>query len=287
MISEDFKPMLASPVDWDTCTWPKAISRKLDGIRCIVMGGVAFSRKLKPIPNEFIQAKVGHLQGYDGELLVGDPTNPMVYRNSYSGIMSRTGEPDFKFYVFDRVDVDAPWKDRFVTLEESDAVVRVPHITVHDKQTAVDLSEQFIAEGYEGAMLRGPLSPYKHGRSTTKQGWLLKIKEWDSREMFVERQTERLHNTNEATRDALGYIERSSAKSGKVGLGTMGTLVGRDLETGTPMEVVTGFTDAERDWFWSRDVSGLIIRYRCMKYSGGYDRPRVAVYEGLRSELDL
>lgn len=282
-----FKPMLADPVNWDICTFPKAISRKLDGIRAVVIDGVAYGRSLKPIPNKFIQAQIGNLHGYDGELIVGAANDLMTYRNSTSGVMSVEGEPNFTFHVFDRWDVDGPWHERYAQLAEGERVKIVPHITVHSVDDAQGMAEQFIAEGYEGAMLRCPKSPYKHGRATTKQGWLLKVKEWETREMRAESMTERMHNTNEATRNALGYIERSSAKDGKVGLGTMGTLVGRDLESGVPMEVGTGFTDDERAWFWSRDVAGLIVKYRCMKYSGGYDKPRMAVYEGLRSEIDL
>lgn len=281
------KPMLADPVNWDKCTFPKAISRKLDGIRCVVCDGVAYSRSLKPIPNKFIQSKIGHLHGYDGELIVGEPNDPMVYRQSNSGVMSIEGEPDFTFHVFDRWDIYGPWRVRYETLAAQPFVRVVPHFTVHTVDDAMQPADHFISEGFEGAMLRDPESPYKHGRATTKEGWLLKVKQWETREMVVKGVTERQHNTNAAVRNELGYIERSSAKGGKVGLNTMGTLVGRDLETGVEVEVGTGFTDDERAWFWSRDVAGLIVKYRCMKYTGGYDKPRMAVYEGLRSENDL
>lgn len=282
------KPMLASPVDWDICTFPKRISTKLDGIRTVIIDGVAYSRSLKPIPNQFIQSKIGHLNGYDGELIVGSPTDPLVYRTSNSGIMSKAGEPDFTFFVFDRWDMDAPWVERFNSLSESHPRVKVlPHMTVHNAKDAIEVTEHFLNQGYEGAMLRDPNSPYKHGRATTKQGWLLKVKEWEDSEMMVEGQTERMHNTNAATRNELGYIERSSAKDGKVGLDTMGTLYGRDIHDGRPVEVGTGFTDDERAYFWSLDPVGLIVRYRRMKYSGGYDNVRMAVYEGLRDPADL
>ena len=45
--------------------------------------------------------------GLDGELIVGEPNAVDVYRTTNSGVMSADGEPDVKFYVFDRWD----WPD--------------------------------------------------------------------------------------------------------------------------------------------------------------------------------
>jgi DNA ligase-1 len=281
------KPMLASPVNWDTCTFPKYVSPKLDGIRCLIKDGVAYSRSLKPIPNKFIQSKVSHLHGHDGELIVGSPTDHMVYRNTNSGVMSVEGEPEFAFYVFDRWDVAGPWSVRFNQVAVDPIVVRVPHIAVHTTEDAIGMVDQYLSEGYEGGMLRHPDSIYKFGRATTKEGFLLKVKEWVTSEMIVEGMTERMHNSNEAKINALGYTERSTAKEGKVGLGTMGTLYGHDMISGRRVEVGTGFSDHERAEFWKTYVAGLIVRYRAMKYSGGYDNPRMAVYEGIRNPIDL
>ena len=57
-------------------------SPKLDGIRCMIQDGVALSRSLKPIRNEFIQSILSNpmFDGLDGEIISGDPTANDVYR---------------------------------------------------------------------------------------------------------------------------------------------------------------------------------------------------------------
>jgi len=76
-IPEGFKPMLAvehSKVK--TQNFPYYLSEKLDGIRCIVFDGAAYSRSLKLIPNLSIQAYVNYwahiLEGFDGELALAE-----------------------------------------------------------------------------------------------------------------------------------------------------------------------------------------------------------------------
>lgn len=54
-IPEGFKPQLAiEHTKVKTQPANMYMSEKLDGIRCIVFGGVAYSRSLKPIPNTSI-----------------------------------------------------------------------------------------------------------------------------------------------------------------------------------------------------------------------------------------
>jgi len=289
---KQFKPMLASPVDWDKVTWPKYIARKLDGIRCLIIDGVAMSRSLKPIPNQHIQDTVSHLEGLDGELICGEPNDINVYRTSNSGIMSRDGKPDFMFHVFDMWDMNAPWVDRFDQLLDikHERVQIVPHIRVHGPVEAQELTDLFISEGYEGSMLRDPKGHYKNGRATSKEGYLLKVKEWEDSEMTVYAMIERMQNQNPATINELGRTSRSLAKAGLVPSGTMGTLIGTDVHDGRTVEVGTGFSDEERARFWGlRDSLGLVpmVKYKRMKSTGGYDKPRHASYVGLRSALDI
>ena len=101
---DKFKPLLAVQADLDNLDYTDLLlSPKLDGIRAIVIDGVVLSRSLKPIPNLYIQSLFKHLEFYDGELIVGSPTAPDVYRTSNSGCMSVNGMPDVTFYVFDHI----------------------------------------------------------------------------------------------------------------------------------------------------------------------------------------
>lgn len=289
---KDFKPMLASPVDLDKLTYPRLVSVKLDGIRCIVKDGVAMTRSLKPIRNKFIQSKISHLEGLDGELVVGAPNARDVYRVSNSGIMSGDGEPDFKFYVFDNFNHSGGFFDRHNSLKDvkSDWVEVLDHVMVHDRERLDDMEAEAVDTGYEGLMLRDVHGPYKFGRSTTREGYLLKLKQWDDSEMVLSHMVERMHNTNEAKTNELGRTQRSTAKEGLVPMGTMGTLVGVDIHSGVTVEVGTGFSDELRAWFWERRHSIKeipVVKYKCVKSTGVYDKPRHAVYVGFRDVTDI
>jgi DNA ligase 1 len=77
-----FEIMLSGkcPKDLTGIKYPILASPKLDGIRCIMINGVAMSRTLKPIPNLYVQERLKNLpNGLDGELIVGNPTNPDVF----------------------------------------------------------------------------------------------------------------------------------------------------------------------------------------------------------------
>ena len=94
------KPMLATEVDFNKLRYPVYTQPKLDGIRVIIKDGVVYSRSLKAIPNKHVQALFRHLQGVDGELIVGNPTAHDVFQKTTSGVMSKEGEPDVTLYAF-------------------------------------------------------------------------------------------------------------------------------------------------------------------------------------------
>lgn len=285
-----FKPLLASAADLDKLTFPRLASPKLDGIRCIVIDGVALSRSLKPIPNAHIQACIGRPEynGLDGELIVGDPTSPTCYRDSNSGVMSRDGEPDFTFHVFDRIDSGDPFEVRLMSLFLLDLpyVSVVPHFVVSSMEELDEREAQWLELGYEGVMLRDPGGRYKHGRSTAKEGILLKVKRFTDAEYEVVGFEERMHNANEAKRNALGHIERSSHKENKVGRGDLGALMLKH-PNGT-FTCGTGFTDADRAEIWANQGQylGRLAKVKSFEI-GVKDLPRFPVWLGWRGEEDL
>src|SRR5690554_1371146 len=83
--------------------FPLYASAKLDGVRAVVKDAMLVSRTLKRIPNGYVQDCLGHdgLEGLDGELTVGPANHPNVMQATTSGVMSREGEPDFIYWVFD------------------------------------------------------------------------------------------------------------------------------------------------------------------------------------------
>ena len=114
-----FKPLLSATIeDTSKLKYPCFVSVKLDGIRCLVIDGVAVSRNLKPIRNKHVQACIGKTEynGLDGELIVGDPFAKDCYRVTNSGVMSEDGEPDFSFYVFDAFDAEGGFDTRLSSI---------------------------------------------------------------------------------------------------------------------------------------------------------------------------
>ena len=287
-----FKPLLAKEVDWDLLTYDHLwLSPKLDGIRAIVRDGVVMSRNLKPIPNAHVQKLFGHLENYDGELIVGDPRAKTVYHDTYSGVMSSDGEPNVRFFAFDHIEEpDADYETRYEKLVESDIVVVLCQHMVCSRDEIHALEERYLAEGYEGVMLRkarGPNSKYKFGRATAKSCTLLKVKRFVDSEAEIIGFEELMKNGNEATEDALGHTVRSSHKENLIPMDMLGAFICRTPE-GVEFKIGTGMTMAERNDFWfSRGaLEGAIVKYKSFKI-GEKDAPRFPVFLGFRSPIDI
>lgn len=299
-----FKPLLAEPVEnLDALRYPLYASPKYDGIRCIIINGVATSRSLKPIPNRFIQSVLARhdLNGLDGELMVNGS-----FQDVTSGIMSGDGEPDFTFWVFDDcTNPDAAFISRDSQAHERVLRLGSPRVRHVEQRLIVarDRLDEFfqanLAAGYEGVMVRSAGGRYKFGRSTVKEGILLKLKPFADAEATVVGFEERMHNANEATTNALGRTERSSHQAGLVPMGTLGALIVKNetLWPGRTFNIGTGFTDAQRSKLWEiRNLPwiasgplGLIGRTAKFKFQaiGTKDVPRIPVFLGWRDARDM
>jgi DNA ligase-1 len=298
-----FKPLLASPAELDSLIYPLYASPKLDGIRAMVRDGKLVSRKLLPIPNKHVQRYVlgtkwnqtriaadlrGNIEGFDGELILGDPTAHDVYRKTNSAVMSFDKEPAITFHVFDHFGMGGGYQDRLARL--TDMLVGAPLPFVLHPQTVINdrleldtFEEHCIKLGYEGIITRRMDGHYKFGRSTAKEQIMLKVKRFEDSEAEVLGTIEEMFNGNEAERDALGRTKRSKAKAGLVGKGTMGALSVRDLKTGVEFEIGSGFTAADRAREWK---PGTIVKYKFFPV-GVKDKPRHPVYIGERARIDL
>lgn len=288
------KPMLSAKLeDPTTVRFPVLASPKLDGIRCLIIAGVPFSRNLKHIPNRhvFETLKSLKLPALDGELIVGDPKAPDCYRRTSSGVMSRDGEPDWTFWVFDHF-MDGPFEDR---LREAKRVVHklghkrvrmVPHVKIDSVERLLEFESNNLLAGFEGIMGRSLGGVYKQGRATLTCGSLWKLKRFTDGEARVVGFDEQMHNGNTLTRDELGRAKRSSHQAGKSPKGTLGALKVVDLASGIDFDIGTGFTDAERAAIWADREGwlGRIVKYKSLTV-GVKDRPRHPVYLGERKDL--
>ena len=282
MIPEGFKPQLAiEQTKVKTQPSNMYMSEKLDGIRCIIFDGVAYSRSLKRIPNLSIQAYVQHhaesMEGMDGELIVGDKNAPDVFNQSTSGVMRIEGEPDFTFWVFDRWHPTQTWIERFTRLvnyTRFPARVKVlEHLTVESETQIDEFEATMLAQGAEGVMLRDSDATYKCGRSGTKNPELQKVKRFVDNEFEIIGWEPKYTNTNEATVNELG---------------TMGSLILRTSK-GDTFSCGSGMTDAIREDLWERreTLMGQLAKVKYFDVGNGYNVPRFPVLVGIRHKDDL
>lgn len=294
------KPMLAAAMrpekgqTLETLSYPLLASHKIDGIRCLIIDGKAMSRSLKPIPNRHVQRMLGHaaLNGLDGELMVGDSFQAVT-----SGIMSHDGKPDFTFHVFD--DFTDPrlrygervrrYLHRVLELRDTifENLVGVDTTLIRDFAALAAFTERCLELGYEGAMVRDPEGHYKFGRATFKEGLLTKVKPFEDAEAYVYGFEEQMENTNEKTVNELGRGKRSSHKAGKVGKGTLGSLLLKSKEFGE-FKCGTGLDDALRQEVWDNQTRYMNqqVTFRFQRI-GMKDKPRIPAFKGFRHLDDL
>ena len=286
-----FKPMLASPAEDHLIQWPVLASAKLDGVRAIVRGGVVLSRALKPIPNKNVQKRFSHLEHFDGELIVGASNDPDVLRATTSGVMRVDGDPEVSFHVFDHIASPlTPYSQRHHELllvkKPAAGVTIVKQTRLFDADGLREYEQTVLKQGFEGVMLRRPDAPYKFGRSTAREGFLLKVKRFHDAEFEIVGFEEEMFNANEATTSELGRTKRSSHKANKIPKDRLGALV---LKYGdTTFNCGTGFNDAERERIWAERDSYLGKLAKIKYFAHGIkDVPKLSSFLGIRDERDM
>jgi DNA ligase 1 len=259
-----FKPMLADNVELNEIKFPVYASPKLDGVRCVVFGGVAYSRSLKHIPNRHVQtwAKTNEilLEGLDGELCVGSLTEPGLLRRTTSVVMSHDKPDAFSFQVFGLVN-DEPFVDRLNKLNrmanwqgeefETANIQFVKQTLIIDENELFEYERVQLSLGYEGTMVASPGGKYKFGRASVKSAELLKRKPFVDAEFLIVGYEPMYHNDNEAKTNELGRTARSTSKSGLVELDTLGSFVCQvsAMDTRT-FNVGTGYDMDTRAKLW-------------------------------------
>lgn len=293
------RPMLADKANIDKLKFPLLASPKYDGIRAIKEDGKLLSRKFKPIPNDHTRILLEkHLpDGVDGELIVLNGS----FNDCQSAFMSIDGSPNFEYHLFDYVNVSLsiPFIKRLAALKSmySDlSEVIKPYIKLVEQKLISNMEElieyeaKCVSMGYEGVMVRTLDAPYKCGRSTIKEGFLLKIKRWEDSEGRIISLEEQMRNENDAEIDELGLMKRSSSKSGMIPANTLGKFIIEDCHTGIILGVGTGegLTKELRQDIWNHrdEYIGKIITYK-FQPSGVKTAPRFPIWKGFRSEDDF
>ncbi len=298
-----FQPMLAEKIaDINELVYPVIASPKLDGIRCVIVDGQPLTRKLKPIPNLYIRKNLEGLPELDGEILIYTDDRLLglkSFNDTQSAVMREDGEPHFVYHVFDcfkqpelgfsgRLDIARA----YISVAHANSgfyryVQPLMHHKIREPERLGVYEEQCLIEGHEGVMIRHPAGPYKFGRSTKKEAYLLKLKRFSDLEGKVIGFKQRMHNANEQTVDERGYSKRSSHKAGKVPMDQVGSFI-LQMENGKEFDCGSGLTEAQRKKYWKEQESLLgkfiTVRYQHLTEDGV---PRFPVFVGFRDERDM
>ena len=294
-----FRPMLAC-LGYDV-TFPVFASPKVDGIRALNVDGKILSRSMKPIPNDIIRDILEQLlpPGADGEISYGD-----TFQDCTSMVMSKLKAPEkpFRFYWFDyvKMSLDTPYVERMCDMKEAfgdmqhrlenlqDMVTIIPlfPVSIYSQDELDAYEQKCLDDGFEGIMIRSFDGPYKSGRSTLKEGYLLKIKRFMDAEATIIGFGELMHNNNEAITNALGHTKRSSHQANKSASRTLGSFIVKNANN-TVFNVGSGLTAEQRQQYWNeRDtLLGQLIKFKYMAV-GVKNAPRYPVFLGFRSVLD-
>lgn len=272
-------PMLAATIrtEDDVPKFPLLATPKVDGVRALMIGGRLVSRTLKPVPNRRIRAILERLlpEGADGEIYCGD-----LYTTT-STVMSFDAGGNFKFFWFDwAYDVNVPYKrrvlliDTYMAVHETDSNYVLPLMprAIHCLDELYTYEKQILDQGFEGLMLRVPNGKYKSGRSTIKEGLLVKLKRFTDSEAIIIGTEELVH--------------RAGLQTGEAG-DTLGAIVA-EAPDGTVFRIGTGYTADQRLALWAnRDIIvGKAVKYKYAE-KGSKDRPRCPVFLGIRHEDDM
>ncbi len=287
------KPMLAGRCfDTFKLQFPVWVTPKLDGIRCLKIKGKALSRNFKPIPNISITEWIERLipDNTDGELIIpGAPFNETT-----SVVMSEDKPGDAVFYyIFDYVkdELTKPYVERMSDLKDlkiKGNVKLVLPVLINTEKELSKFEHKCLEDGFEGIMIRTENSPYKCGRSTEREGYLLKLKRFEDSEAEITGVEEKQHNGNVAEKDAFGRSKHSSHKAGMVPMGVLGAFLVKDIKTGIDFKIGSGYNDEQRKDYWDnqKKLIGKVVTYKFQPY-GVKEAPRFPVFKGFRSKIDF
>jgi DNA ligase-1 len=289
-----FRPLLAEAANLKTLVYPVFASPKYDGFRCVIDGmAEPVSRNLKPIANVYTRGKLSELglPKIDGELLTFTNDKVDDFDTVQSKLTTRAGMPDFRYMVFDQYMITAePYIDRYAKLQtffqhnKFKNVRLVEQKLIHNEEELLDYEAECLKQGWEGVMVRSLNGPYKMGRSTTKEGILLKLKRFFDAEAVIKEAYEFQHNANVLVAQELGF-KRQTLKENMVGMDKLGgwTVKWGDVE----FDIGVGLNENQRNEYWQGDrCVGRTIKFKYQSV-GSSGKPRFPVFLGFRPDADM
>ena len=272
--------------------YPVLATLKLDGIRAIKLDDL-YSRTLKKIPNHSIRARAMKLPaGFDMELFNPD----LAYDEIESIVMSREHPRSdlIQFHVLDWIEIAPYYQNRCYEYHQwcysnnNFDAIPVATSTFLDAEYLFKYFLECESEHGEGICFRTPNSPYKQGRSTLKEQYLVKLTRMLQSEAVIIGMEEAVENINPIQRNAIGAMDRSSCKANMIGKNMLGALIVRDLKTNQEFKIGTGFDEYTRKyiWFHKDEYIDRICLYK-FKPHGTKVLPRCPSWKGFRNATDI
>lgn len=298
-MAKPFRVMKGDPVDPRFLRYPVAVFPKFNGFRGYMKDGVVYTASNKPFKNGHLQARYrdGLFNNLDGEFVVGDPADGHNSLEKTSSVVtSQKPIDDLRFYAFDWIgDLNMPFGERYYKLNkfagmegrDDFVALRAPFEMAHNWEDVLRIERKYVSMGWEGVITRDLAAPYKCGRSTAREAYMGKLKQFSDAEFEITGWEERMHNGNEATVSETGRTKRSTAKAGKTGRGDLGALICKTKD-GNEFGVGTGFTDEQRAQFWEIK-NQLIGQFAKVKFheTGTKDVPLLPVFLQIRPKEDM
>ena len=315
------KPQLANDAQLDKVRFPCIAQPKIDGVRALNLNGTLVGRSLDEFKGFGITEYFSRPEfiGFDGEMTLGDsPSSSERLCSLTTGAMSRFKDmikmPDLHWWVFDLVTPETVSYRYTARQQELRMRLRKLHPDVSgrihlvesdwciDPKALQDTIAAYAEAGYEGTIIRNPDAAYKPGRPTLTGQQLWRVKPWADFEIEVTGITQGQTNTNAAKKNTLGRTERSSAKSGMVLNGQVGSIQGRlladfhDPLTGKllfarGLEVTAGSGEmsvAEATHYFENQhlLINQVAKVKHMTH-GVKDLPRFPTFVSLRDPVDM
>lgn len=269
---------------------PVAATLKKDGIRGLRLNGTDVSRTLKKIPNDKVCERSKIMPGgFDYEHW----SKSLQYDEIESIVMSRVHDDSelIEFHVLDWFHESYGYNVRTANImrviRDMPSYVRFsPPVLCENAEQLFAFEKVCIEEAGEGICFRTLNSPYKQGRSTLREQYLVKLSRFIREEAVIVDFIEQMENANSEKRNAVGKMDRSSSQSRLFGKDTLGAFVVRGSD-GLEFNVGTGvgLTDKLRQKIWDNRSKyvGKSITYKT-KPHGRKIKPRSPVWVGFREE---
>lgn len=312
------KPMLASDWDASKVQFPLILQPKIDGVRALNVNGRLVGRSLKEHANRHVTELFSHpaLAGMDGEMAAEHQCNPRLCSLTTSALNTIEGEPYVLWWLFDYVTdstAHLPYYQRYkLLMQQVEHVKRnlpslgsrlriMPQDHVCNMDMLMAHHEEFRAAGFEGSIIRDPNGMYKNGRSTVREGGLLRIKDFADCEIVVTGFEEGQTNLNEAKLNELGLTERSTHQENMVPNSMVGTIIGellKDTPVNNGSKVVPAGTiirasagrmshDERKSYFQNPHLlTGRLAKVQHFP-KGVKDTLRFVTFQSFRSTTDL